>query len=134
MKKFLLLIVAVLSLASCSAGNQNANRELSKDELKNYEPMARDIVTAFLNKDFEILKERSDSNMKDFFEDTKNLDTAYEMIDSDGEFKKFLKADGIFTEESSTYTVFQEVQFNKTKRMFTIRFNNDKKLSGLFIK
>lgn len=142
MKKNKILIILMfifVFLVSCSNKSKEKNTKESKistDEQKQkYINKAQTVIKLFNDKKSKEILEISSIELQNAM--TKdNLNIIYEKINSMGEFKDFSKNEVTNIEEKNKnyIVVIQSVKYSKGELIYSINFDENDKLAGIFYK
>lgn len=119
------LMVIVVSLSACGGS------KVSEEEAKAYKQEASVIINELMVHNYEdILTNLNDEMKENLTEEA--LKEIEPLLKESGEFKKIGKQTVVF--KNDNYTTVSEVSYSKEKRIFTISFNEQEEISGLFVK
>jgi len=126
MKRTVMLFSAVLVLLLAACGS-NVDEQTEKKVTK----QAKEVVTLLNEEKYEELIKKSDSKMKKEL----TLESFREVISNlkeSGTFEKFEKSS--VEEKENIYVTVLVAKYSKDKRVFTISFNKQDEVAGLFYK
>ncbi|GGG29579.1 hypothetical protein GCM10007425_25270 [Lysinibacillus alkalisoli] len=123
--KALLVVISSLCilLAACSS---NVESDVATD----YEKEAHTIIELLYASDFEAVYQRFDTEMQKALPIAK-LEELTPVIQEAGEFVSFKKT--AVDEKDGLYVVTTVAEYSKEKRVFTLTFDQEKQVKGLFI-
>lgn len=123
--KALLVVISSLCilLAACSS---NVESDVATD----YEKEAHTIIELLHASDFEAVYQRFDTEMQKALPIAK-LEELTPVIQEAGEFVSFKKT--AVDEKDGLYVVTTVAEYSKEKRVFTLTFDQEKQVKGLFI-
>ena len=134
----ILMFIFVFSV-SCNNKSEEKNTKESKfstdEQRQKYINKAQTVIKLFNNKKSKEILEMSSTELQTAL--TKdNLDIIYEKINSMGEFKDFSKNEVTNIEEKNKnyIVVIQSVKYSKGELLYTISFDENGKLAGIFYK
>lgn len=130
MKKYVILGLLMVLLTACGSENVVENS-------KKYEDNAQRIIEAINLQDYNKLKENSDEEFNKFLtEEIQNQIT--KDIGSKGQFKDFGSSKVILKKSQDKldkyFVVIKEAEYENGKVIYTISFDEDDKLCGLYYK
>ena len=128
MKKFFVLMIAGLLVSAVLAGCGN---KADDDTAKNYSEMAEQIVQFINNKEYDKITEQFDTNMKANLP-AEQLAQIEPVIAQSGDFEKIEKQ--TVEEKDGMKIVVLVAQYSEEKRIFTLTYDSEDKIAGLFIK
>ena len=142
MKKNKILIILMfifVFLVSCNNKSEEKNTKESKistdEQRQKYINKAQTVIKLFNDKKSKEILEISSIELQNAM--TKdNLNIIYEKINSMGEFKDFSKNEVTNIEEKNKnyIVVIQSVKYSKGELIYTISFDENDKLAGVFYK
>lgn len=134
----ILMFIFVFSV-SCNNKSEEKNTKESKistdEQRQKYINKAQTVIKLFNDKKSKEILEMSSTELQTAL--TKdNLDIIYEKINSMGEFKDFSKNEVTNIEEKNKnyIVVIQSVKYSKGELLYTISFDENGKLAGIFYK
>ena len=143
MKKFrlsalvLIFCLSCIMFAACSGKSSDTGKSSSaSDEQKEkYIEKAQNVITLFNEEKSDEIVELCDEAMKNALSEDK-LSEIYPQIKSNGDFEKFLEGEMTKVEQGGkTFTVVvQQAKYGKNTLTYTISFDNEDKLAGIFYK
>ena len=143
MKKFrlsalvLIFCLSCIMFAACSGKSSDTGKSSSaSDEQKEkYIEKAQNVITLFNEEKSDEIVELCDEAMKNALSEDK-LSEIYTQIKSNGDFEKFLEGEMTKVEQGGkTFTVVvQQAKYAKNTLTYTISFDNEDKLAGIFYK
>lgn len=143
MKKFrlsalvLIFCLSCIMFAACSGKSSDTGKSSSaSDEQKEkYIEKAQNVITLFNEEKSDEIVELCDEAMKNALPKEK-LSEVYTQIKSNGDFEKFLEGEMTKVEQGGkTFTVVvQQAKYGKNTLTYTISFDNEDKLAGIFYK
>ena len=140
MKKSSLLSAVVLCLscillAACSNKSSDKNFSISDGEKEKYIETAQNTITLFNEQKSDEIREISDEILKNALTDDK-LSEIYEHLKTCGEFEKFLESNmtGVEQNGQTFIVVVQQAKYKENTLTYTISFDKDEKLAGIFYK
>lgn len=136
MKKFR-TIAFILAILLTSCGSQISTKELSKEVEEKYLNMSKENIELLNDEGIEALDEKFSEEMKKAItEDTKKQ--VEQLLKENGKFVEFAKAKAVGQKDDKTqenYIITQvETKYEKSSLIFTINYNEDEEISGLFFK
>ena len=143
MRKHRLSFLAILFCLTCliftaclgksSEGNKNSSVSAGKKE--KYLEKVQNVITLFNEEKSDEIRELCDETMKNALSDDK-LSEVYTQLKANGDFEKFLEGEMTKVEQSGqTFTVVvQQAKYAKNTLTYTISFDKDDKLAGIFYK
>ena len=143
MKKFrlsalvLIFCLSCIMFAACSGKSSDTGKSSSaSDEQKEkYIEKAQNVITLFNEEKSDEIVELCDEAMKNALPKDK-LSEVYTQLKSNGDFEKFLEGEMTKVEQGGkTFTVVvQQAKYGKNTLTYTISFDNEDKLAGIFYK
>lgn len=143
MKKFrlsalvIMFCLSCIMFAACSGKSSDTGKSSSaSDEQKEkYIEKAQNVITLFNEEKSDEIVELCDEAMKNALSEDK-LSEIYPQIKSNGDFEKFLEGEMTKVEQGGkTFTVVvQQAKYGKNTLTYTISFDNEDKLAGIFYK
>ncbi|MDO5028067.1 MAG: DUF3887 domain-containing protein [Bacillota bacterium] len=137
MKKFLLVSLLVLGLVLTACSNGQASEEMEAAEEEKYVTMSKENIQLINEQGFEALEDLYSQEMKEAMAASSMEETNRIIVDK-GAFKEFGQGGAVyFTDESTSnkYIVSQvETIYENGKLIFTINYNLDDQIIGLFMK
>jgi len=123
--------------AACSDKSSDAgkNSSVSSGQKEKYIEKAQNVITLFNEEKSDEIIELYDEAMKNALPKEK-LSEVYTQIKSNGDFEKFLEGEMTKVEQDGkTFTVVvQQAKYAKNTLTYTISFDNEDKLAGIFYK
>ena len=100
-----------------------------------YIEKAQNVIALFNEEKSDEIRELCDETMKNALSDDK-LSEVYTQLKANGDFEKFLEGEMTKVEQSGqTFTVVvQQAKYAKNTLTYTISFDKDDKLAGIFYK
>ncbi len=143
MKKFrlsalvLIFCLSCIMFAACSGKSSDTgkNSSSSSGQKEKYIEKAQNVITLFNEEKSDEIVEMCDEAMKNALPKDK-LSEIYTQIKSNGDFEKFLEGEMTKVEQGGkTFTVVvQQTKYEKNTLTYTISFDNEDKLAGIFYK
>ena len=143
MKKFRLSALVIMFCFSCilftacSGKSSDAGKSpsVSSGQKEKYIEKAQNVITLFNEEKSDEIVELCDEAMKNALPKDK-LSEIYTQIKSNGDFEKFLEGEMTKVEQGGkTFTVVvQQAKYAKNTLTYTISFDNEDKLAGIFYK
>ena len=143
MRKFRLSVVVIIFCLSCAlftacsgtSSNTGKNASVSSGQKEKYIEKAQNVITLFNEEKSDEIVELCDEAMKNALPKDK-LSEIYTQIKSNGDFEKFLEGEMTKVEQGGkTFTVVvQQAKYGKNTLTYTISFDNEDKLAGIFYK
>ncbi|GEM_PF-1122997 len=126
LKRLLVMIIsAMLLLAACGG------KKVDDETARTYIDQAEQVVSLLNEGDTESVRGMLDDNMKAALTDAQ-LQEVVGIIEDSGAFEKVDKSS--VEEQDSLYVTVLGVKYSKSTRIFTISFDSQQKVAGLFIK
>lgn len=119
------LMVVVASLSACGGS------KVPEEEAKVYKQEATVIINELIAHNYEDILTNLNDEMKENLTEEK-LKEIEPLLKASGALKKIGKQSVAFRNDN--YTTVSEVTCDKEKRIFTISFNEQEEISGLFVK
>lgn len=137
MKKFKLLgfiailLISMISISAC--GNKTSTTDDESTEY--YVTLAHEVITMFNEQNTDEIQKISTEDVKVALTD-EVLNGVYTQLQSYGKFKEFLDSatDVINKDSKKYYTVIQKVKYEEQDIVFTVNFDEEGKLVGIFFK
>jgi len=120
-----MIISAMLLLAACGG------KKVDDETARTYIDQAEQVVSLLNEGDTESVRGMLDDNMKAALTDAQ-LQEVVGIIEDSGAFEKVDKSS--VEEQDSLYVTVLGVKYSKSTRIFTISFDSQQKVAGLFIK
>ena len=143
MKKFRLSALVIMFCLSCimfeacsgKSSDADKNSSVSSEQKEKYIEKAQNVITLFNEEKSDEIVELCDEAMKNALPKDK-LSEIYTQIKSNGDFEKFLEGEMTKVEQGGkTFTVVvQQAKYGKNTLTYTISFDNEDKLAGIFYK
>jgi len=143
MRKFRLSVVVIIFCLSCAlftacsgkSSDTGKNSSVSSGQKEKYIEKAQNVITLFNEEKSDEIVELCDEAMKNAMSEDK-LSEIYPQIKSNGDFEKFLEGEMTKVEQGGkTFTVVvQQTKYEKNTLTYTISFDNEDKLAGVFFK
>ena len=143
MKKFRLSVLVIMFCFSCilftacsgKSSDAGKSSSVSSGQKEKYIEKAQNIITLFNEEKSDEIVELCDEAMKNALPKDK-LSEIYTQIKSNGDFEKFLEGEMTKVEQGGkTFTVVvQQAKYGKNTLTYTISFDNEDKLAGIFYK
>ena len=143
MRKFRLSFLALVLCLFCAfcmactgkSSDGNKSYSVSAGEKEKYLEKAQNVITLFNEEKSDEIVELCDEAMKNALPKDK-LSEIYTQIKSNGDFEKFLEGEMTKVEQGGkTFTVVvQQAEYEKNTLTYTISFDNEDKLAGIFYK
>lgn len=132
MKKFKILLLILISMLLISCGGNN--NKMSEKDFKKYDELAKTAITYMNEKKTDEFIELTDkSGLTE-----KEMEEVYKLLSEYGEFKEFGNSEGIYLEDPNTKetynTILQKVKYDNKELLFTVNFNQEDELAGIFFK
>lgn len=143
MKKFRLSALVIMFCFSCilftacsgKSSDAGKSSSVSSGQKEKYIEKAQNVITLFNEEKSDEIVELCDEAMKNALPKDK-LSEIYTQIKSNGDFEKFLEGEMTKVEQGGkTFTVVvQQAKYAKNTLIYTISFDNEDKLAGIFYK
>ena len=143
MKKFRLSALVIMFCFSCilftacSGKSSDAGKSpsVSSGQKEKYIEKAQNVITLFNEEKSDEIVELCDEAMKNALPKEK-LSEVYTQIKSNGDFEKFLEGEMTKAEQGGKtfIVVVQQAEYEKNTLTYTISFDNEDKLAGIFYK
>lgn len=143
MRKFRLSVVVIIFCLSCAlftacsgkSSDTGKNSSVSSGQKEKYIEKAQNVITLFNEEKSDEIVELCDEAMKNALSEDK-LSEIYPQIKSNGDFEKFLAGEMTKVEQGGkAFTVVvQQTKYEKNTLTYTISFDNEDKLAGIFYK
>lgn len=143
MKKFRLSALVIMFCFSCilftacsgKSSDTGKSSSVSSGQKEKYIEKAQNVITLFNEEKSDEIVELCDEAMKNALPKEK-LSEVYTQIKSNGDFEKFLEGEMTKVEQGGkTFTVVvQQAKYVKNTLTYTISFDNEDKLAGIFYK
>ena len=143
MKKFRLSALVIMFCFSCilftacsgKSSDTGKSSSVSSGQKEKYIEKAQNIITLFNEEKSDEIVELCDEAMKNALPKDK-LSEVYTKLKSNGDFEKFLEGEMTKVEQGGkTFTVVvQQAKYEKNTLTYTISFDNEDKLAGIFYK
>ena len=143
MKKFRLSALVIMFCFSCilftacSGKSSDAGKSpsVSSGQKEKYIEKAQNVITLFNEEKSDEIVELCDEAMKNALPKEK-LSEVYAQIKSNGDFEKFLEGEMTKVEQGGkAFTVVvQQVKYAKKTLTYTVNFDSEDKLAGIFYK
>ena len=143
MRKFRLSALVIMFCLSCilftacsgKSSDAGKNSSVSSGQKEKYIEKAQNVITLFNEEKSDEIVELCDEAMKNALPKEK-LSEVYTQIKSNGDFEKFLEGEMTKVEQGGkTFTVVvQQAKYGKNTLTYTISFDNEDKLAGIFYK
>ena len=143
MKKFRLSALVIMFCFSCilftacsgKSSDAGKSSSVSNGQKEKYIEKAQNVITLFNEEKSDEIVELCDEAMKNALPKDK-LSEIYTQIKSNGDFEKFLEGEMTKVEQGGkTFTVVvQQAKYAKNTLTYTISFDNEDKLAGIFYK
>lgn len=125
LSSLLLLIAFILILAACS------NDKVDKETADKYVAKAEEVVGHLNEAAYELIYEQFDKTMKIGLP-VEEMEGLTPIIEASGEFEQF--GDSVVELNDGYYVVVIEGDYSEDRRVYTISFNEDDEIGGLYIK
>ena len=126
MKRLLVLVISAVLLLSACGG-----KKVDEDIAHTYIKQAEQVVSLLNEGDTESVHGMLDDNMKKALTNAQ-LQEVVGIIEDSGTFEKVDKSS--VEERDGLYVTVLGVKYSKSTRVFTITFDDQQKVAGLFIK
>ena len=143
MKKFRLSALVIMFCFSCilftacsdKSSDAGKNSSVSSGQKEKYIEKAQNVITLFNEEKSDEIVELCDEAMKNALPKDK-LSEIYTQIKSNGDFEKFLEGEMTKVEQGGkTFTVVvQQAKYAKNTLTYTVNFDSEDKLAGIFYK
>lgn len=143
MKKFRLSAIVIMFCLSCimfaacsgKSSDTGKNSSVSSGQKEKYIEKAQNVITLFNEEKSDEIVELCDEAMKNALSEDK-LSEIYPQIKSNGDFEKFLEGEMTKVEQGGkAFTVVvQQVKYEKKTLTYTVNFDSEDKLAGIFYK
>lgn len=132
-----LSLVLFLSLALILTACASKEDSISTEDLDKYGEIARNVIGYLNEGETEKIYEISTPDLKAALTDEVLMEV-YSTIDGLGDFVEFGDSDGIYQVDKNTdekYTVIlQKAKYGEKELLFTVNFNSEGQLAGIFYK
>ena len=133
----IMFCLSCIIFAACSDKSSDAgkNSSVSSGQKEKYIEKAQNVITLFNEEKSDEIVELCDEAMKNALPKDK-LSEIYTQIKSNGDFEKFLEGEMTKVKQGGkTFTVVvQQAKYEKNTLTYTISFDNEDKLAGIFYK
>lgn len=143
MKKFRLSALVIMFCFSCilftacsgKSSDTGKSSSVSSGQKEKYIEKAQNVITLFNEEKSDEIVELCDEAMKNALPKGK-LSEVYTQIKSNGDFEKFLEGEMTKAEQGGKtfIVVVQQAEYEKNTLTYTISFDNEDKLAGIFYK
>ena len=143
MKKFRLSALVIMFCFSCilftacsgKSSDAGKSSSVSSGQKEKYIEKAQNVITLFNEEKSDEIVELCDEAMKNALSEDK-LSEIYTQIKSNGDFEKFLEGEMTKVEQGGkTFTVVvQQTKYEKNTLTYTVNFDSEDKLAGIFYK
>ena len=143
MKKFRLSALVIMFCFSCilftacsgKSSDTGKSSSVSSGQKEKYIEKAQNVITLFNEEKSDEIVELCDEAMKNALPKEK-LSEVYTQIKSNGDFEKFLEGEMTKVEQGGkTFTVVvQQAEYEKNTLTYTVNFDSEDKLAGIFYK
>lgn len=143
MKKFRLSALVIMFCFSCilftacsgKSSDTGKSSSVSSGQKEKYIEKAQNVITLFNEEKSDEIVELCDEAMKNALPKEK-LSEVYTQIKSNGDFEKFLEGEMTKAEQGGKtfIVVVQQAEYEKNTLTYTISFDNEDKLAGIFYK
>lgn len=132
-----LSLVLFLSLALILTACASKEDSISTEDLDKYGEISRNVIGYLNEGETEKIYEISTADLKAALTDEVLIEV-YSTIDGLGDFVEFGDSDGIYQVDKNTdekYTVIlQKAKYEEKELLFTVNFNSEGQLAGIFYK
>lgn len=133
----IMFCLSCIIFAACSDKSSDAgkNSSVSSGQKEKYIEKAQNVITLFNEEKSDEIVELCDEAMKNALPKEK-LSEVYTQIKSNGDFEKFLEGEMTKVEQGrKTFTVVvQQAKYEKNTLTYTVNFDSEDKLAGIFYK
>ena len=133
----IMFCLSCIIFAACSDKSSDAgkNSTVSSGQKEKYIEKAQNVITLFNEEKSDEIVELCDEAMKNALPKEK-LSEVYTQIKSNGDFEKFLEGEMTKVEQGrKTFTVVvQQAKYEKNTLTYTVNFDSEDKLAGIFYK
>lgn len=129
MKKILFMVLGTVLLFGLVACGGNKVDDATAEK---YIGNGENIVSLLNKKDFEEVHAQFDDNMSEKLP-VKGLEELTPIIEESGNFEKIDKS-SVEEDDEGMYIVVLVAKYSEKKRVFTISFNDDEEVAGLYVK
>lgn len=143
MKKFRLSALVIMFCFSCilftacsgKSSDAGKSSSVSSGQKEKYIEKAQNVITLFNEEKSDEIVELCDEAMKNALPKDK-LSEVYTQLKSNGDFEKFLEGEMTKVEQGGkTFTVVvQQAKYAKNTLTYTVNFDSEDKLAGIFYK
>jgi hypothetical protein len=143
MKRFRLSALVIMFCFSCilftacsgKSSDTGKSSSVSSGQKEKYIEKAQNIITLFNEEKSDEIVELCDEAMKNALPKDK-LSEVYTQLKSNGDFEKFLEGEMTKVEQGGkTFTVVvQQAEYEKNTLTYTVNFDSEDKLAGIFYK
>ena len=133
----IMFCLSCIIFAACSDKSSDAgkNSSVSSGQKEKYIEKAQNVITLFNEEKSDEIVELCDEAMKNALPKDK-LSEVYTQLKSNGDFEKFLEGEMTKVEQGGkTFTVVvQQAKYAKNTLTYTVNFDSEDKLAGIFYK
>ena len=133
----IMFCLSCIMFAACSGKSSDAGKSssVSSGQKEKYIEKAQNVITLFNEEKSDEIVELCDEAMKNALPKEK-LSEVYTQLKSNGDFEKFLEGEMTKVEQGGkTFTVVvQQAIYEKNTLTYTVNFDSEDKLAGIFYK
>lgn len=122
----LLGIIMLIVLAACGGGN------VDEATAEKYSSKAEEVITLLNNGHYDELYEMFDATMKTALPLENMAEVFMPVIEESGDFEKMNKS--TVNEDDGLFITISSAKYSNKNRIYTITFNQDDEVAGLYVK
>lgn len=122
----LLGIIMLMVLAACGGGN------VDEATAEKYSSKAEEVITLLNNGHYDELYEMFDATMKTALPLENMAEVFTPVIEESGDFEKMNKS--TVNEDDGLFITISSAKYSNKNRVYTITFNQDDEVAGLYVK